>query len=259
MPDPQAPPSTDLAEPDCPARIRNIVGDLFTLTVTHGHRIDAGTAEQALGSARQRLGDICLECLAGPTAEPDGPVPSRAADAPQAGKKDHRKYFLLRMLSCKLSHLFDTKNNPTPLSRASSHGIDTYIRRLFSKAVYAQVNSRAEEIIKQCGTGDTKILNAILDNLDYRAFLENSLVRVAVSFIKYNDARDMFISDLNMAMPNNAEPLTHENFKAIIGALLSDIFLLGKTMGGNDLLDYRYGANTSLVLDQVAVVFSKDI
>jgi len=259
MPDSQVPPSIDQTEPDCPARIRNIVGDLFTLTVTHGHRIDETTAEHALSSARQRLSDICLECLAGTPEQVATSDPSPMTATPQTGQKDHRKYFLLRMLSCKMSHLFDTHNNPAPLSRACSHGIDTYIRRLFSLAVYEQVNSRAGEILNMCGTGDTKILNAIQDNPDHKAFLENALVRIAVSFIKYTNARDMFISDLNMAMPNTADPLTHENFRAIIGALLSDVFLLGKSMGGNDLLDYRYGANTSLILDQVAVSFSKDI
>lgn len=258
MPDPLEASPSDLNESDCPARIRNIVSDLFALTVTHGHRIDTATAEQALSGARQRLGDICLECLAGTTEQPATPAPAQTTVTPQAGKKDHRKYFLLRMLSCKLSHLFDTRNNPAPLNRACSHGIDTYIRRLFSKAVYQQVNSRAGEILKQCGTGDTRILNTILDNPDYKAFLENALVRIAVSFIKYQGARDLFISDLNMAMPRDVAPLTQQDFRAIIGALLSDIFLLGKSMGGNDLLDYRYGANTSLILDQVAGAFSKD-
>ena len=250
----------DQADHDCPARIRHIVGDIFNLMVTQGHRIDEATADAALSGAQERLGEICLECLGGAATE--DPPRSALMDEPTAPRKardDNRKYFLLRMVSCKLSHLFDTENNPTPLDRASSHGIDTYMHRIFSKSVYEQINDRAEDILDHTGTGDTNILNAILDNPDYKAFLENVLVRLAVSFLKYESAKGLFISELNMAMPDGAPPLGHVEFKSVMRALLSDIFLLGKTLGGNDLLDYRYGKNTAAIIDRVADDFGQDI
>lgn len=252
---------TEMPDHDCPVRVRNIVTELFDLAVAQGHRIDDETAAIALNGARTRLGEICHECLSGAATEE--PPRSALMEEPVADNKpavdNKRKYFLLRMISCKLSHLFDATNNHSPLDRACSHGIDTYMHRIFSKGVYDQINTRAEEILSHTGTGDTNILNAIMDNPDYKAFLENVLVRFAISFIKYKGARDLFISDLNMAMPNNAEPLTLMDFKAIIRALLSDIFLLGKVLGGNDLLDYRYGANTAAIIDRVADEFSRDM
>ena len=251
---------TELTNHDCPVRVRNIVTELFDLAIAQGHRIDSETAAIAVNSAHTRLGEICLECLSGAATEE--PPRSALMDEPSADKPaldNKRKYFLLRMVSCKLSHLFDTVNNPSPLDRACSHGIDAYMHRIFSPGVYEQINTRAEEILEHTGTGDTNILNAIMDHPDYKAFLENVLIRFAVSFIKYEGARDLFMSDLNMALPNNAAPLSHGDFKAIIRALLSDIFLLGKVLGGNDLLDYRYGANTAAIIDHVADDFNRDM
>lgn len=252
----------DKAAPDhvCPERIQNIVGELFSLTVSQGHRIDEKTADAALGAAKGRLGEICLECLSG-NVEDDEPAaaPLQPATAETKKRDENRKYFLLRMISCKLSHLFDTENNPNPLDRACSRGIDAYMHRLFSKSVYEQINARAGDILDHTGTGDTHILNAIMDNPDYKAFLENVLVRVAISFLKYEQAKDLFISDLNMAMPDNSAPLGHDEFKTIIRAMLSDVFLLGKALGGNDFLDYRYGANTAAILDRIADEFGRDL
>ncbi len=251
MPVLDEPPANNAGTADYPARVRNIFTEMFALTVSQGHRIDKETATAALAGTVARLGEICIDCLNAATAE-------KPAAAAKTGD-DNRKYFLLRMVSCKLSHLFDTTNNPTPLDRACSHGIEAYMHRIFSDGVYQQLNARARDILKHTGDGDTRILNAILDHPDYRIFLENVLVRLAGSFIKYNGAKDSFISELNMAMPDNSRPLGHAEFKAIIRALLADIFLLGKTLGGNDLLDYRYGKNTAAIIDRVADDFGRDI
>ena len=242
-----------------PGRIRAIITELFDLLVVHGKRMESQTAIVARDEAIGKLTSICLECRPGTDQEPDPDCGiDFAPPAPASKPGEQRKFFLLRMVSCKLSHLFDTVNNSRPLDRQCSHGIDAYMRRIFKAGVYDDVNERAGQILGKLGRGDASILSAIYDNPGDAAFLENVLVRICLSMAKYPNAKDALISELNQAQTPDAPTLGHDEFRAIIGSLLSDVFLLGRTSSGGDRLDYRYGRNAAAAISQVADLYGKD-
>lgn len=242
--------------PDGPERILRLFKDVFEVAAGHHGSLDVRTVEESIRLTTEKLSAVCAECqgfavAAEPPPEPE-PEPDLKAD-------EKRKFFLLRLISCKLSNLFDTVNNPNPMDRHTTHGLDNYMRRIFTQPVYEHLNTQAGIIIKITGRNDVAVLNSIQNNPFHRVFLQNILVRIALSFSKYEPAKDAFIADLNDALPPSLEAAGSQEFRMILRALFFDLFLQSKSNLEGALLDYEYGPGTAATLNKVAERFGRDM
>jgi hypothetical protein len=243
---------------DGPERVLKLFRDVFEVAAGHRGTLDDRTVEESIRLTTDKLSTVCVECQG--FALPAEPPPEPEPEPEPALKVDEkRKFHLLRLASCKLSNLFDTVNNPNPMDRHTAHGLDNYMRRIFTQPVYEHLNTQAGIILKIAGRNDVAILNSVQNNPFYRVFLQNILVRIALSFSKYKEAKDAFITDLNGALPANMGVVGHNEYRIILRALFFDLFLQSKSNLEGALLDYEYGPRTAVILSKVAEQFDRDM
>ncbi len=238
-------------------QILRILSEIFDLTVHQGRRMDPGTAEKSIKMTAEKLVEICLDCRqrapvstvrrVDPAAQP-----KKASEAPK------RALFLLRLVTCKLSSLFESEGNPKTLDRSAVYGLDAYMKRIFEPGVYAYLDEQAKAILEVSGDSDNAILNNIQFNAFHWAFLQNILVRIALSFKGYLNAKALFISDLNKALGPSDPPVRQAEYRMIMGALLFDLFVHAKSSVEGTLLDYQYGPKTAKIIAAVANNFGHD-
>ena len=242
--------------PDGPKRIQRVLGEIFEFTLAHGQVKNLEAAGHSVQMTRDKLDSICGHCQTQMLGGGD------AGEEPVAGAgagNEKRRMHLLRLVSCKLSHLFDSAHNPNPMDRVYALGIDLYFRRILSEDVYSRVNSEAKQILAAAGGDDVRMFNLINSNIFFGSFVQNVLVRIVTSFKKYGEAKALFIQDVNDALPGNYPELTQEQYRVLMSALLFDVFIKGKSEMDGKILDYRFGPKTSEILNHVSDQFGRDI
>ena len=234
--------------------INRLVGEVFNTTLSRKDGLDDETAKEAIRLTQEKISAFCLSCqLQDQGDEKPKHVPLDPA------LKEKRHLFLLRLIFCKISHLFVKSNKQTSYDRSITSGIDAYLHKIFKPAIYKHLNEHAKTILDQAGDDDITILNTIQDNPFHRTYLHNVYVRFALSFSKYENAKSIFMNDLNQSLPEGHEPLTHQDFRTIFNALLGDVFLSGKSELDGLLLDYQYGPRTAQGLITIAETFGRDL
>ena len=241
---------------DGPRRIQKVLAEIFEFFMAHSQMKNLSLAEKTIQMTGNKLGQICQDCqmqlLGG------GEVDEEATPPPTKGN-EKRRLFLLRLITCKASHLFDPVHNPNPMDRAYAMGLDLYFRRIFPQNVYLRLNGEAKQILTAAGSGDdVQIFNMVNTNPFFSAFVQNVLIRVALSFRKYDGAKGLFMNDTNEALPSGYEEMSNEQFRVFMSALLFDVFMRGKSELDGKLLDFRYGPETSETINTVSEKFSKD-
>ncbi len=238
-------------------RILRILSEIFDLTVDKGRRMDQATAEKSIRMTADKLAEICLDCRQRTpvtTASRVDPAaqPKKESEAPK------RALFLLRLVTCKISSLFDSEGGGKTVDRSAIHGLDIYMKRIFEPAVYAYLDEQAKAILEVSGDDDATILNNLQFNAFHWAFLQNILVRIALSFKGYLDAKALFIADLNKGVGPSDPPVLQDEYRMIMGALLFDLFVHAKSSMEGALLDYQYGPKTAKIIAAVADNFGHD-
>ena len=244
----------DTDGPDGPKRVQRIIGEIFEFTLAHGQVKNLDVAGSSVQMVSNKLEGVCRDCqtqmLGGEDIE----------DVASGGVgNEKRRMHLLRLVSCKLSHLFDSDHNPNPMDRVYALGIDLYFRRILSEDVYNRVNAEAKQILSAAGGDDVRMFNLINSNIFFGAFVQNVLVRIVTSFKKYDEAKAFFIKDVNDALPGDYPDLTQEQYRVIMSALLFDVFIKGKSELDGKLLDYRFGPKTAEILNHVSDRFGRDV
>lgn len=244
-------------------RILKILTEMFDLTLEQGRRMDQATAEQSMKLTADKLVEICLDCRSRPpipaiqsVAPP--PRPKETPKETKEGEAPKRTRYLLRLVSCKLSSLFDNEDGSIKIDRSATFGVDAYLKRIFEPSVYAHLNEQAKEILEVSGNDDATVLNNIQFNNFNWAFLQNILVRIAVSFKSYHSAKTLFIKDLNSELQPGDPDVGQVEYRLIMGALLFDLFIHAKSGLEGALLDYRYGPKTAKTIVAVADHFGRD-
>ena len=240
-----------------PERILRILSEIFDLTVDQERRMDPATAEKIIKMTADKLAEISLDC------RQRAPVSTARRIDPAAQPKKtsealKRALFLLRLVTCKLSGLFESEGDPNPLDRSAILGLDAYMKRIVEPAVYVYLDEQAKAILEVSGDDDTAILHNIQLNAFHRAFLQNILVRVALSFKGYLNAKALFISELNKATGPGDPPVGQAEYRRIMGALLFDLFAQAKSPAEGALLDYQYGPKTAKIISTVAANVGHD-
>lgn len=257
-------PMTGDSKPDGPERVLKLLNEIFEVVAEHGGRMDDETVTESIRMTTAALSRVCRECQGQKAAAEVPPIEEKPAEPAPKNKsekqdEEKRRLHLLRLTTCKLSNLFDTVNNPNPMNRATAHGLDTYLNRILGSAVYDHLNDQAGAILKVTGRNDVAVLNSVQSNPFHRLFLQNILVRIALSFKRYASAKRAFISDLNAVLPSTMDPVGHAEYRMILGALLFDLFIQSKSGRDSELLDYEYGPKTVKNLNAVAEQFGRDI
>jgi len=245
--------------PDSTDRILKILCEMFDLTIAQGRRMDQATAEQSMKLTADKLVEICLNCRNRPPMPAiQLALPSSKPEEAQEGDEPKRALFLLRLVSCKLSSLFENEDGPKNIDRSATYGIDAYLKRIFEPPVYAHLNDQAKEILEVSGDDDATILNNIQFNDFHWAFMQNILVRIAVSFKAYHSAKTLFMKDLNSELQPGDPDVGQAEYRMIMGAMLFDLFIQAKSGLEGALLDYRYGPKTAKIVSAVAGHFGRD-
>ena len=241
---------------DGPKRVQKILGEIFEFTLAHGQVKNLEAAGHSVQMTREKLESVCKACqlqtLGG--GDEDMDVPGTVTGT----GNEKRRLFLLRLISCKLSHLFDKAHNPNPMDRTYALGLDLYFRRIFSQDVYVRLNGEAKQILAAAGGDDVQVFNLVNTNVFFSTFVQNVLVRVIMSFRKYETAKDMLLQDINEALPHGYNNITHEQYRVLMSALLFDVFIKGKSEMDGRILDFRYGPKTAEILNQVSDRFGRD-
>lgn len=240
-------------------RILRILSEMFDLTIAQGRRMDQATAAQSMKLTADKLVEICLECRNRPPMPAiKSVVPLPEPEETKEEDEPKRALFLLRLVSCKLSSLFENEDGSKNLDRSATFGLDVYLKRVFEPPVYAQLNEQAKEILEVSGDNDATVLNNIQFNDFHWAFLQNILVRIAVSFKSYHSAKTLFMKDLNSELQPGDPDVGQTEYRLIMGALLFDLFIHAKSGLEGALLDYRYGPKTAKIITAVAEHFGRD-
>lgn len=240
---------------DGPRRIQKILGEIFEFFLAHGQMKNLALADETIRMTGNKLGQVCQDCqmqLMG-----SGDVDEDAPPPPTAGN-EKRRLFLLRLVSSKLSHLFDPVHNPNPMDRAYAMGLDLYFRRIFPQQVYVRLNGEAKQILGASGRDDVQVVNTVNTNPFFSAFMQNVLVRMVLTFKDYEAAKGLFMQDVNDALPSGYDEMTNEQFRVLMSALLFDVFMKGKSEMDGKLLDYRFGKGTADILNFVSDKFGAD-
>lgn len=240
---------------DGPKRIQKVLGEIFEFFMAHGQVKNLTLADKTIQMTANKLGGICQECQM--QLRGGGEVEEVAAPPPTKGN-EKRRLFLLRLVTSKLSHLFDPVHNPNPMDRAYALGLDLYFRRIFSQNVYIRLNGEAKQILGATGSDDIQVFNTVNTNPFFNAFVQNVLIRLALTFKKYEGAKGLFMQDVNSALPNDYPDMTNEQFRVLMSALLFDVFMKGKSEMDGKLLEFRFGPGTADTLNAISDKFGTD-
>jgi len=243
-----------------PDKVGRIVGEIFSFVMANPDAFDASMAEAGTQMTLARLNDVCKAC--GSLPENDMPqvdiIAINEEPIERPSGQEQRHMHLLRLISCKLSHAFDSRFNANCLDRQVSVGIDIYMRRLFGMSIYKRLNEQAERILLVAGRGDDAVLRAVMSNFMNRQFFINILVRIGLSFRNFDVAQHLFLKDLNECRPAGTPRLDKSTSHLILGALLNDVFLMAKSQDDGAALDFQYGLRTARGLEEVVTLLAKD-
>ncbi len=180
-------------------------------------------------------------------------LPAEMQAAAQSTRDPRRSRFLLRLVVGRLPHLFAAKGAPMP--KTVIEGIDQFLKRAFSQAIYEELNGEADEMFRGIPSGDDEAMwRAIRSSPQWRRFADTVLIRILFRFENFGTGKKTFMHIVGTVMQEKSKfVLGEEHFNQIFNGLFGELWAELKSEDQQMRWDFMFGDGTSARLSRILV------
>jgi len=169
----------------------------------------------------------------------------QAAAVASAPRDPRRTRFLLRLVVCRVSHLFLGDKPMFP--RTIIEALDNYLKKAFGLVIYEELNEDADRLLYQLNCDDDEEMwRRIQESREGRRFVDTIFIRILFRFENFTSGKKTFMTIIESVMQENARfTFKDDHFLSVFEAMFSNLWEGLENEDQRIRWDFSFGDGTS--------------